>query len=61
MIPHLKQEDKKMRYVVIEKDYINGEENKFFETEDKIEAQQLADSKNSKRISSEIQYIVVEE
>ena len=50
-----------MRYVVIEKDYINGEENKFFETEDKIEAQQLADSKNSKRISSEIQYIVVEE
>lgn len=50
-----------MKYVVKEKDYINGEENVIFETEDKTEAQELADTKNSKRISCEIQYIVVKD
>lgn len=49
-----------MNYAVIEKDYINGEENKIFETEDKTEAQEFADAKNAKRLSNEIQYIVVE-
>lgn len=49
-----------MKYAVKEKDFINGEENTIFETEDKTEAQELADTKNFKRISSEIQYIVVE-
>lgn len=49
-----------MKYAVIEKDYINGEEKKIFETEDKTEAQEFADAKNDKRISNEIQYIVVE-
>ena len=50
-----------MNYVVKEKDYINGEENIIFETEDKTEAQEMADEKNNKRISNEIQYIVVED
>jgi len=49
-----------MKYAVKEKDYINGEESIIFETEDKTEAQEFADAKNSKRISNEVQYIVVE-
>lgn len=49
-----------MNYVVIEKDYVNGEEMKILETEDKTEAQEFADAKNAKRISNEVQYIVVE-
>ena len=49
-----------MNYAVIEKDYINGEEKKVFETEDKTEAQEFADAKNAKRISNEVQYIVAE-
>lgn len=49
-----------MNYAVIEKDFINGEERKIFETEDKTEAQEFAGAKNVKRISNEIQYIVVE-
>lgn len=49
-----------MNYAVIEKDYVNGEERKILETEDKTEAQEFADAKNAKRISNEVQYIVVE-
>jgi len=55
-----KQEDNTMKYAVKEKDYINGEESIIFETEDKTEAQEFADAKNAKRISNEVQYIVVE-
>lgn len=50
-----------MKFAVKEKDYINGKESKIFETEDKTEAQEFADAKNAKKISNEVQYIVVKE
>lgn len=50
-----------MKYTVIEKDYINGEEKVILETEDRDEARDLADSKNSKRLSNDVQYVVKED
>lgn len=49
-----------MKFAVKEKDYINSKESKVFETEDYTESQEFADAKNAKRISNEVQYIVVE-
>ena len=57
----LKQGEITMKYTVIEKDYINGEEKVILETEDRDEARDLADSKNSKRLSNDVQYVVKEE